>query len=189
MRIYTRKGDAGDTSLLSGARVRKSNTILQAIGAMDELNAVLGLASSFTVAQDIQDRLQRVQAELLSLGADLAAVADRTASVNDRVSTSMIARLETEIDAWAKALPPLNRFILPGGSPGSAHLHHARTVCRRAERWIVALSDETAINPDILRYINRLSDWLFVAARIENRAAGISDLLWSGERDAEADGR
>lgn len=178
MKIYTRSGDEGQTSLFAGGRISKSHLRLQAYGTVDELNAVLGLAASAGVGGSVAGPLERVQGELFVLGADLATPLDAQPKWLVRVSAEMTARLEQEIDVWQAALPELHNFILPGGAMGGAFLHQARTVCRRAERWLVALQEHEAINPEALRYLNRLSDWLFVAARAANQEAGQPERIW-----------
>jgi len=178
MKIYTRSGDEGQTSLFAGGRISKSHLRLQAYGTVDELNAVLGLAASAGVGGSVAGPLERVQGELFVLGADLATPLDAQPKWLVRVSAEMTARLEQEIDVWQAALPELHNFILPGGAMGGAFLHQARTVCRRAERWLVALQEHEAINPEALRYLNRLSDWLFVAARAANQEAGQLERIW-----------
>ncbi len=180
MKIYTRSGDEGQTSLFAGGRISKSHLRLHAYGTVDELNAVLGLAASVGVGGSVAGPLERVQGELFVLGADLATPLDAQPKWLVRVSAEMTARLEHEIDVWQAALPELRNFILPGGSPGGAFLHQARVVCRRAERWLVALQEQEheAVNPEALRYLNRLSDWLFVAARAANHEAGQPERIW-----------
>lgn len=178
MKIYTRSGDEGQTSLFAGGRISKSHLRLHAYGTVDELNAVLGLAASAGVGGSVAGPLERVQSELFVLGADLATPLDAQPKWLVRVSGEMTARLEHEIDTWQAALPELRNFILPGGAMGGAFLHQARVVCRRAERWLVALQEHEAVNPEALRYLNRLSDWLFVAARTANHDAGQPERIW-----------
>ncbi|HMM26934.1 MAG TPA: cob(I)yrinic acid a,c-diamide adenosyltransferase [Aggregatilineaceae bacterium] len=178
MKIYTRSGDEGETSLFAGGRVSKSHLRLHAYGTVDELNAVLGLAAAAGVGGSVAVPLIRVQAELFTVGADLATPLDAQPKWLVRVTPEMTARLEAEIDAWQAALPELRNFILPGGALGGAFLHQARVVCRRAERWLVALSAQEALNDETLRYLNRLSDWLFVAARVANQDAGEPESPW-----------
>jgi cob(I)alamin adenosyltransferase len=179
-RIYTRTGDAGDTALGSGARVSQTDLRVAAYGTVDEANAVVGLARLH--AQGALDAmLGRTQNDLFDLGADLA-VPDTGDTAPDaparlRVTEAQVDRLESEIDLLNERLAPLRSFVLPGGSPCSAHLHQARTVVRRAERDVVALSARDAINPQAVRYLNRLSDLLFVLARHANDD-GARDVLW-----------
>lgn len=178
MKIYTRTGDEGQTSLFAGDRVSKGHLRLHAYGTIDELNAILGLAAAAGVGGAVAAPLARVQAELFTIGADLATPLDAQPKWLVRASDDMTAHLETEIDAWQAALPELRSFILPGGALGGAFLHQARTVCRRAERWMVMLQEQEPINPEALRYVNRLSDWLFVAARVANQDAGEPETPW-----------
>jgi cob(I)alamin adenosyltransferase len=179
-RIYTRTGDAGETALASGARVAKHSVRVTAYGTVDELNAVLGLAR-LHAAGDLAEGMARIQNDLFDLGADLATPDienDATAEhPRLRIIAAQVERLEREIDAMNARLAPLRSFVLPGGTRLAAELHLARTVCRRAERHVVALATMEAVNPEALRYVNRLSDWLFVAARIANDE-GRSDVLW-----------
>lgn len=179
-RIYTRTGDAGETALASGARVAKHSVRVTAYGTVDELNAVLGLAR-LHAAGDLAEGIGRIQNDLFDLGADLATPDienDATAEhPRLRIVAAQVERLEREIDTMNARLAPLRSFVLPGGTRLAAELHLARTVCRRAERHVVALATMEAVNPEALRYVNRLSDWLFVAARIANDE-GRSDVLW-----------
>ena len=186
-RIYTKTGDGGETRLASGAPVSKTDPRVEAYGSVDELKAVIGVARLHAGQNDrIDAMLGRIQNELFDLGADLATPHDPPPKWEAlRILDSQVARLETEIDWMNESQKPLDSFILPGGSPLSAHLHLARTVCRRAEREAVALSrvvGET-VSPAPLKYLNRLSDLLFVAARYAN-GRGTDDVLWvpGGER-------
>lgn len=179
-KIYTRTGDAGQTRLASGAPVSKSDHRVEAYGAVDELNAVIGLARLHSGQNDrIDAMLGRIQNELFDLGADLATPMDPAPKWEAlRIIATQVERLESEIDWMNESLKPLDSFILPGGSPLSAHLHLARTVCRRAEREAVRLVESgEGVNPDAVRYLNRLSDHLFVAGRRAN-ANGAADILW-----------
>ncbi len=180
-RIYTRTGDGGETALGDGARVRKDAPRVAAYGAVDELNATIGLAR-LHAAGEADAGLARIQNDLFDLGADLCTPDienDATARhPRLRIVATQPARLEAEIDAMNTRLAPLRSFVLPGGSALSAHLHLARTVCRRAERGCVTLAAGEAVNPEAVRYLNRLSDWLFVAARIANDE-GRADVLWA----------
>lgn len=179
-RIYTKTGDGGETRLASGAPVSKTDLRVEAYGTVDELNAVIGVARLNSGQNDrIDAMLARIQNELFDLGADLATPLDPPPKWEAlRIVASQVERLESEIDWMNDSLKPLDSFILPGGAPLSAHLHLARTVCRRAERDAVRLAESgQAINPEAVRYLNRLSDHLFVAARRAN-ANGASDVLW-----------
>lgn len=178
MKIYTRTGDTGETALFAGGRVRKSHMRLHSYGTIDELNAILGLALAARLDETLEDAVLRVQSELFVVGADLATPLDAKTEWIVRVSLPMIEQLEAEIDEWEALLPPLKNFILPGGSLSGAFLHQARTVCRRAERWVVMLQEVEPVNAEVLRYVNRLSDWLFVAARVANMRAGQPETTW-----------
>lgn len=180
-RIYTRTGDGGETRLATGEPVRKSDLRVEAYGAVDETNATLGLARQHgTGALDVL--LERIQNDLFDLGADLATPErDRPLGFTPlRIVQSQVDRLEGEIDALNAELSPLTSFVLPAGSPASAALHLARTVCRRAERVLVALADTPGetVSAEAVRYLNRLSDLLFVAARWANDK-GKADVLWT----------
>jgi len=188
-RVYTRTGDRGTTRLVGGAERRKNDVRIEAYGTVDELNAVLGLARTFGAQADgagrerIESMLAQIQNELFDVGADLAtAPADRWPGMH-LVGDEEVTRLEGWIDALNEDLPPLKDFILPGGGPVGAFLHQARTVCRRGERALVSLID---VEPDTgegcLRYLNRLSDLLFVLCRVVNRDAGVADVLWQKGR-------
>ncbi len=179
-KIYTRTGDEGRTRLASGAPVSKTDRRVEAYGAVDELNAVLGVARLNSGQNDrIDAMLSRIQNELFDLGADLATPLDPPPAWEAlRILDSQVERLEREIDWMNESLKPLDSFILPGGSPLSAHLHVARTVCRRAERRAVRLMEGGAeVNPAAVKYLNRLSDHLFVAGRRAN-ANGADDVKW-----------
>ncbi|MBN1287441.1 MAG: cob(I)yrinic acid a,c-diamide adenosyltransferase [Anaerolineae bacterium] len=182
MKLYTRTGDGGTTALLAGGRVPKDHPRVAAYGALDELNAMIGLARALGVDAEIDARLDRIQHELFDLGSDMATPPDRSPAGLTRVSPDLVERLESEIDAMDAALDPLREFILPGGAPGGAALHAARTVCRRAERAIVSLMAVDAINEVGLQYVNRLSDWLFAAARLANLRAGAPEVRWRSYR-------
>jgi cob(I)alamin adenosyltransferase len=178
MKIYTRTGDDGETSLFAGGRVSKGHLRLHTYGTVDELNTILGLAAANAMDDAVRSQVQRVQSELFTVGADLATPLDADAKWIVRVSADSITQLEQDIDQWEAELPPLKNFILPGGSIAGAFLHQARTVCRRAERWLVMLQEQEAVNTETLRYLNRLSDWLFVAARVVNHRAGQAEQTW-----------
>ncbi|SDI73868.1 cob(I)yrinic acid a,c-diamide adenosyltransferase [Aliiruegeria lutimaris] len=179
-KIYTRTGDGGDTALGNGERVAKHSARVNAYGTVDECNATLGLARLHAEGE-IDERLAAIQNDLFDLGADLCRPdmdKDATAEYPPlRMVPSQVERLEAEIDAMNADLRPLRSFILPGGSPLAAHLHLCRTVSRRAERLAVELSTVEAVNPAAIKYLNRLSDWFFVAARVANEN-GTADVLW-----------
>jgi len=175
-KIYTRTGDDGTTGLVGGGRISKADPLMAAIGDVDEANSAIGVAlASIDDGDGTATTLRRVQNELFDLGADLATPLDMDGGL--RVTAEQIDRLEREIDAMNEHLSPLASFVLPGGAAGAAQLHLARAIVRRAERSAVAATAETALNPKALTYINRLSDWLFVAARRLNNS-GASDVLW-----------
>jgi cob(I)alamin adenosyltransferase len=180
-RIYTRGGDSGQTSLGDGARVAKHDPRVAAYGTVDETNATIGLVRLHTNGA-LDAMLGRVQNDLFDLGADLCRPASGPGGGDPersalRVSEAQVARLESEIDEINAQLAPLDSFLLPGGSPAAAYLHLARTVSRRAEREITALTETETLNPEAVRYINRLSDLLFVLARHAN-GDGARDVLW-----------
>ena len=175
-RIYTRGGDTGETSLGDGSRVSKLDCRIGAFGTVDELNSALGLVLAGDVADGVRGALTRVQNELFDVGADLSVpwgVTDRL-----RVEQEMIDRLEELCDAFNADLPELKSFVLPGGTEAAARLHVARTICRRAEREVLAGAEEVELNPLVLVYLNRLSDLLFILARSANAAAGTDEPLW-----------
>ena len=174
-KIYTRTGDGGSAGLVDGSRVSKSSLRMAAIGGIDEANAAVGVAIAALGGGDLADRLLQVQNELFDLGADAATPGEVDGAL--RIVPSQVARLEVEIDEMNAALDPLTSFILPGGTPAVAALHLARTVVRRAERAAVALDESEPLNPQLLAYLNRLSDHLFVAARFV-AAQGDGDVLW-----------
>ncbi len=177
MKIYTKTGDGGETSLYGGQRVSKDVVRVETYGTVDECNAVLGLAIGFTDDAEAKEILTRIQGELFEVGADLATPMERGETV-PRVRLEETAQLESEIDRFEEELEPLRHFILPGGSAGGAFLHQARAVCRRAERLLVTLEGVETINPEIGRYLNRLSDHLFVLARLVNHRAGAPETKW-----------
>lgn len=179
MKIYTRTGDDGTTGLIGGDRVRKSDPRLECYGTTDELNAAIGLVR--VIAPDwLSTVLEPVQNDLFVVGAHLAAPEnDPTAQKHLPVmDDTMIARLEMQIDSAEAEVPAMRYFILPGGTELAARLHLARTICRRAERQIVQFSWDRPVHPTILTYMNRLSDWLFVQARLANHLAGVPDVPW-----------
>ena len=184
MKIYTKTGDNGETGLWGGLRVGKDAARVQAYGAVDECNAAIGVArAALGVAPELNDidaLLARMQDQLFIVGADLATPG--VAASIPRVGPDEIAFLEQTIDALEAELEPLKQFILPGGTLAAAQLHLARTVCRRAERSVVALAREEQIGPQIGMYINRLSDCLFVLARAANARAGVPDVPWNSPR-------
>ena len=184
MKIYTKRGDAGETDLFGGARVSKDDLQVEAYGAVDELNACVGVAVATSEQLEVRAVLARVQHVLFDVGSVLAAVpaAREKGSVGQGASGADVEALEAAIDAAESELPELKSFILPGGSSAAAALHVARTVCRRAERRMVASHRDSPLAEPNLRYVNRLSDLLFVFARLENRRAGVGDVEWHLDR-------
>ena len=179
-KIYTRTGDKGETALVNGTRVPKFSARVAAYGTVDETNSVIGLAR-LHAAGETDAALARIQNDLFDLGADLGRPEmEKDAEAGYpvlRIFAAQVDRLETEIDATNPGLKPLRSFVLPGGSALAAHLHLARTVSRRAERLAVELAAAESVNPDAMRFLNRLSDWFFVAARVANDG-GAADVLW-----------
>lgn len=180
MRIYTRTGDAGETALLGGRRVRKSALRVEAYGELDELNACLGLAIAALSEPSTIDLLTEIQRRLFALSARVADARERgeTPSEKATFSEAYITSLEGAIDLAEEALPPLKAFVIPGGTEAGARLHLARTVCRRAERRLVALAAQEDVPPVFLAYLNRLSDLLFVLARAANHQGGVPERRW-----------
>ena len=179
MKIYTKSGDAGETSLFDNSRVSKADPRVEAYGEVDELNACLGAARAEGVDRDLADAIEAIQQELFALGATLADPASRIAPrvTKASVGDDEVSRLEKTIDRLDAELPPLKRFILPGGSRAGAMLHLARTICRRAERRVVALGAD-AVDSHVVVYLNRLSDLLFVMARAANHRAQVPETEW-----------
>ena len=184
MKIYTKTGDEGDTSLFGGGRVPKSDIRVAAYGTVDELNSFVGSALAEISDPDIRDGLLKIQHDLFVLGASLAAPTGngkRAAPNTPDLPTGRIEEMEVWMDVATKELPPLREFILPGGSRGAALLHLCRAVCRRTERIVVELSQRAPLHEGVLRYFNRLSDLFFVWARLENLRTGRQDVLWAKE--------
>jgi cob(I)alamin adenosyltransferase len=177
MKIYTKTGDSGETSLFDNTRVMKSDARVDAYGEVDETNACLGVARAGGVDEDIATVIDGLQKDLFALGARLADPSAHIAPRVTKVTDIRVERLEEIIDRFEAELPPLRRFVLPGGSPAGAALHLARTVCRRAERRVVALGAANA-DPVVLIYLNRLSDLLFVMARVVNHRAKVPETEW-----------
>ncbi len=175
MKIYTRTGDHGQTSLFGGTRVAKSDARIESYGTIDELSSFIGVARAASLPQFVDDELHRVQIDLFEIGAHLASPGT---SRFLGVEPARIEALEHAIDVMDTELVPLRNFILPGGALGAAQLHVARTVCRRAERLVVALEDFSPATISTIAYLNRLSDYLFVAARFANLKAGVEDVPW-----------
>lgn len=179
MKIYTKTGDTGQTGLFGGPRVRKDDARVEAYGEVDELNAAIGAVRALVEEPEIDRELARVQEELFCVGAELATPAEaRARSAIPPVDPGWAERLERAMDGWDGELSPLTRFVIPGGTRTAAALHVARATCRRAERRVVALSGSVPVAPAVLVYLNRLSDLLFVAARLANRRARREEPLW-----------
>lgn len=182
MKIYTRTGDAGDTGLFGGGRVSKDHSRVAAYGSVDELNAHIGLALSTVADPEIRGRLEQIQHDLFTIGAELSSAPKQDGSRHEHLPELPVNRVE-EMEAWIDQadgeLTELRNFILPGGGPGAAALHVARTVCRRAERAIVHLATLEPVEEDVVIYLNRLSDLLFTLARMENHRSGIPDVVWA----------
>lgn len=180
MKIYTKTGDKGETSLFNGRRVPKSDIRVEAYGNVDELNSYIGLITTFDIPNDVRKVLEEVNRVLFEIGTDLATPNDNPRKIKrvKRLNKERINFLEEKIDHYSALLPELRNFILPGGSSESAWLHIARTVCRRAERRVVELSQKEEINTNIVVFLNRLSDFLFVMARYVNYTKHIEDVIW-----------
>lgn len=183
MKIYTKTGDTGETGLYGGTRVSKDARRVEACGTVDELNACIGFVKSHIQDEKIEAILHRIQNELFDIGADLATLDVHPRSANLRTPRILITELESEIDRFDAELPALKNFILPGGSAAGAAIHVARTVARRAERRVVSLSKKERVNPEVLIYLNRLSDLLFVLARVVNQRLGESEPLWEPQTE------
>jgi cob(I)alamin adenosyltransferase len=178
MKIYTRTGDDGSTGLIGGSRVAKDDAAIECYGTVDELNATIG-AAVIVADADAREWLGQVQAELFTIGSHLATPAGASQAKSlPAMDGNWVTRLEQQIDAAETTLTPLRNFILPGGTEFAARLHVARTVCRRGERLLVATARQRPIDPLIVTYMNRLSDWLFVQARRANHRAGVPDVPW-----------
>lgn len=175
MKIYTKFGDTGNTTLLGGTVVSKDELAVGAYGSVDELNAFLGTVLAFSELEELTESLKRIQSDLFIIGAELASTESKKS-----LSPMRISELEEEIDKLAAALPPLKNFILPGGSKTASLLHLARTVCRRTEREVVALSKKEKVNPIIISYLNRVGDLLFMLARHVNYKKKVSETIWKG---------
>ncbi|WP_129632960.1 cob(I)yrinic acid a,c-diamide adenosyltransferase [Candidatus Oscillochloris fontis] len=181
MKIYTKTGDAGETGLWGGLRVSKDSLRVHAYGTADECNAAIGVARASGIDAGLDELLNQIQAQLFVVGADLATPGEGGANI-PRVGAREIEYLESQIDTLEAEIEPLKQFILPGGTAAASHLHLARTICRRAERWAVSLAHEEELSADVLRYLNRLSDLLFVVARVANARAATPDVPWVSPR-------
>jgi cob(I)alamin adenosyltransferase len=185
-KVTTRRGDAGETSLGNRARVPKDALRVRAYGTVDELMSAIGLALAFGTTPTLRPTLERIQNELLDVGADLAMPSRPDEDSARRMDAGDVARLEGDQAALLDGLEPLTNFVLPGGSPSSAQLHVARTICRRAEREVVSLNREESTNPQILRYLNRLSDLLFVMARVQSKNDSSLEPVWQPRAGSRA---
>ncbi len=182
MKIYTKTGDEGTTAIWGGKRVAKDSPRVRAYGTVDECNATIGVARASEIDPELGQMLVEIQNMLLVVGADLTAIEDSPHI--PRVQPADVAALEQMIDRLEARLEPLRQFLLPGGGPAAAHLHLARTICRRAERAVTALAHDEPVNPQAAIYLNRLSDALFVLARSANARAGVADTVWQSPRQA-----
>jgi cob(I)alamin adenosyltransferase len=183
MKIYTKTGDAGETGLFGGTRVSKASLRVEAYGEVDELNSALGWARLAVSDEALDAVLNRIQNDLFEVGAELGSTeASKQKSVVPLIAEPQVEALERAIDQYEEGPPALTSFVLPGGSEGASRFHLARCVCRRAERSVVALGAHDSIRGEVLRYLNRLSDLLFVLARYANHAAGVEDIPWKGQR-------
>lgn len=177
MKIYTKKGDKGNTSLFGGRSIQKNSERIEAYGTVDELNSVIGMVLTYELSEEGKNFLNEIQHQLFILGADLATLPEKKAKI-ERIGSKHIDQLEQWIDKLDEKLPALTHFILPGGSAAGASLHMARTVCRRAERKVVALKESDPVSDECVIFLNRLSDLLFVMARFENHESGIKETKW-----------
>jgi cob(I)alamin adenosyltransferase len=177
-RIYTRTGDKGETSLLSGQRVKKSDWRVSVLGELDELNSSIGVALSFLSFEEVEGVLKRIQNELFNVGVEIATKDGEVKRPASPVTDESVKWLEEQIDKFTERLGPLKDFILPGGSQPSAFLHLARSICRRAERALVILAEKEQVREVLLKYLNRLSDLLFVMARLVNQELGFTQEIW-----------
>ncbi len=177
-KIYTKRGDDGKTELGNGERVKKFSKRVEAYGTVDELNSLIGIVTSLDIDKDLKNSLLKIQNDLFDIGADLCVPKDDNNNFSPfRFPSNYVLRLENEIDLMNTSIEPIKSFVLPGGSRISSQLHLCRTTCRRAERYVVELMESEDSNPEVLKYLNRLSDWFFVSARKYNDN-GKSDILW-----------
>jgi len=177
-KIYTRTGDSGNTGLGDGTRIDKDSPRITAMGEVDELNSIMGIILSQDISTPVRNCLSECQHRLFDLGGELCIPGHKM------ISTAHVSQLEHDLDTFNAELPALKEFILPGGTPAAAHCHHARTVCRRAERSVVSLHRDAPLNPELMAYLNRLSDLLFVIARLLARADGNQEVLWKNPTKA-----
>lgn len=185
MKIYTRAGDAGETGLFGGVRISKASEKVDAYGEIDELNSVLGVARTEPIGEPWDALLADLQSRLFDLGAELANGKPEKDLGIPLVGDEDVSAMEAAIDRAETELEPQKSFVLPGGTRAAAHLHVARCVCRRAERRVVALAEHTPVRGEVLRFLNRLSDLLFVLARVANVRGGVADVPWLGRKRAD----
>lgn len=184
MKIYTKTGDKGATALIGGSKVSKAHLRIEAYGTIDELNSYIGLCRDLAEDATIAANLQKIQEQLFTIGAILACDPDKNIKMSlPSMKESYVTDLESGIDNMETVLPEMKFFILPGGHPLISHIHVARSICRRAERCCVRLSEESTVDPLILIFLNRLSDYLFVLARYTGHLKGIADIPWKAEKD------
>jgi len=176
MKIYTKTGDDGNTGLQGDFRISKSHSRIMAYGTVDEANAAIGVALTHPLDDDIKQLLSQIQNDLFLLGSDLSN--QNLNDLNNRISVSMVEKIETSIDMFELELPPITNFILPGGNAAAAQIHQVRTIIRRAETLVVKLSDKDEINSNCIKYLNRLSDLMFVMGRLINKRNGVEDIIW-----------
>jgi cob(I)alamin adenosyltransferase len=176
MKIYTKTGDDGNTGLQGDFRISKSHSRIMAYGTVDEANAAIGVALTHPLDDDIKQLLSQIQNDLFLLGSDLSN--QNLNDLNNRISVSMVEKIETSIDTFELELPPITNFILPGGNAAAAQIHQVRTIIRRAETLVVKLSDKDEINSNCIKYLNRLSDLMFVMGRLINKRNGVEDIIW-----------
>jgi cob(I)alamin adenosyltransferase len=184
MKIYTKRGDSGQTSLVDGKRVSKASLRIDTYGTVDELNVAIGLLALQAGAETYRETLLRIQHTLFDLGSHLATSPDKLSEIAlPRVEEAMVAELETEIDEMTEQLEPLRHFVLPGSCLANAYAHQARVVCRRAERLVVALNEVEAVEPVQIQYLNRLSDWLFVFSRRMSQLNETPEIKWVPKKE------
>ncbi|MGB0428924.1 MAG: cob(I)yrinic acid a,c-diamide adenosyltransferase [Bacteroidia bacterium] len=181
MKVYTKTGDKGETSLIGGKRVAKNHERIDAYGTIDELNSFIGLVRDYTQNTEQSDLLYKVQNTLFVIGSNLAAMPESKMEIPN-LQEQEIGELETAIDSMEKQLPELKNFILPGGHPAVSHAHVARCICRRAERLCVSVNDHVDIDASIIPYLNRLSDYLFVLSRFLAKENNVEEVIWKGIR-------
>lgn len=185
MKIYTKTGDSGQTALFGGTRVSKASARVEAYGTVDELNSFIGVAKSRIRQEEVMDQLKKIQFTLFTLGSETATPADKLTLANGKsrlplmIAEDDITALEDWMDAWEEELAPLQYFILPGGGESATALHVCRTVCRRAERSLVFLAENEEVRPELIKYLNRLSDYLFVLARYVSKETGETEEYWN----------